>query len=321
VTPPPSRPSGRLRGTAAYLWRRTLHNLPQKLVALLIAVGLWFVATGDRRETVESSFTTQLRILDETRGEGGDRRSVSGLERSVRVTLSGPRQRLASVSGEDINASVDVTGLREGSFQEPISVQVPEGLRLVRYAPSVASGFVDAEVSRTLPVKLSLTDLPERALPSYDVSPRTVQITGAQRVVEDVASVITVPVALTRGASAEARLLVIDAGGRPITDVRVTPATVTVERTDARDLPIRDVAVELPTPPAALEVVSVEIDPPRVRLIGPPEALARVTQIMAGVPYREGRYDARATLRLPDGVRSLDVVTVTLDVRRRGANP
>ncbi|WP_045234374.1 CdaR family protein [Deinococcus pimensis] len=315
-------PARRARGALAYAWRRTLHNLPQKIVALLVAMGLWYVATSDRRETVESSFTTQLRVLDETRGEGGvDRRSVSGLERNVRVTISGPRRRLANVSSDDINASVDVTGVREGPFSEPINVQVPEGLRLVRFAPSVASGFVDAEVTRTLPVRLSLTNLPERALPRFDVSPRSVQVTGAQRVVESVASVITVPVSLARGASAEARLLAIDENGRPVTDVRVSPATVTVERTDPGDLPIKTVPVELPPVPQGFEVVSVEIEPPQARLLGEPGALANVSRVVAGVTYREGRYDARANLRLPNGVRSLDTVTVTLDVRRKGANP
>ena len=310
------------RNSLAYLWRRTLHNLPQKLAALLVAMGVWFIATADRRATVEGSFVTPLRVIDQNaQGPEGTRRTVGGIVRTVRVTLSGPRTQIANLSGDEIEASTDVTTEPEGSFQSRITVRPPEGTRVVRYSPTVASGFIDTEITRTLPVRLSLTDLPERALPRYEVSPRAVQVIGPEQIVESVTSVVTVPVALARGASAEARLLALDENGRPVTEIRVAPATVTVERTDRADLPIKTVPVDLPEPPADLEIVSAELDPPSVRVLGDTATLARINAVPARVPIREGRYTARATLVLPAGARSLDVVTVTLDVRQRGANP
>lgn len=312
---------GRWRGYPRYVWRRTLHNWPQKILALLTALVLWFLATSDRRATVDRSFTAQLRVLgDGAPGGGGGKRSVSDLPQNVRVTLSGPSNDLVALSGDDIEASINVADLPEGSFQVPIRVRAPVGFRVVRYSPTVASGFVDAETTRTLNVQLAVTGLPTRALPRYALTPRTVQVTGPERLVNSVASVTTVPVSLPRGASAEARLLPLNGNGQPVA-VRLNPATVSVERTDQSDLPIKVLGVQLADAPAEFEVVSAEISPPSVRVLADPATLAGLSAVTARVPYREGTYSAQANLQLPGGARSLDAVTVTLDVRRARANP
>lgn len=304
------------------VWRRTLHNLPQKALAALLAGGLWFVATGERRETTERSFNVRVQQVDDTStNPAGERRSVSLARPTVRVTLSGPRTTLQGLSGDELDATVTVTNQPEGDFQVPVRVRVPEGLRLVGVDPGTVSGFIDTEITRTLPINLAATNLPERALPDYELTPNTVRVTGPQDRAEAIARVFTVPVSLARGASAEVRLVALDANGRPVTDVRLDPATVTVERTDRVDLPLRTLRVTLPPPPAALELISAELDPPSVRVIADPATLSRLANVVARVPYREGRYSAVARLQLPAGVRSLDTVTVTLDVRKRGANP
>lgn len=304
-------------------WRRTLHNWVQKLLAVLAALGLWFVATGDRRDTIERSFTTGLQLVDDTAANPqSERRSVTGIDqRTVRVTLRGPRNQLQNLGGEEIEATVNVTGQNEGDFQVPVRVRAPSGYQVVRYDPTTVSGFIDTEITRTLSVQLATTNLPQRALPVYELTPRTVQVTGARRTVREVASVTTVPVSLPRGASAEVRLIALGGDGQPITDVRLGPATVNVARTDTADLPIKSVEVELPDPPANLEVVSAELSTPRVRVLGDQPTLVNLSSVSARVPYREGQYSARANLQLPPGARSLDVVTVTLNVRRRATNP
>lgn len=312
----------RVRDFLAYAWRRTLHNLPQKLLALLAAGGLWFVATGERRANVDRSFTVPLRVFDDTANSPqSERRSASGLPDDVRVTLGGPRNALLSLSGDEIEASVNLTGVPEGPFQQPIRVRPPSGFQVVRFTPTVASGFLDTEITRTLGVTLATANLPARALPRFEVTPRTVQVTGAQRIVRGVSTVTTVPVSLPPGAVAEVRLLALDASGRPVTDVRLNPATVNVQRTDSGDLPIKTVPVELPDPPANLDVVEAEINPPQVRVLADQATLAKLSGVTARVPYRVGRYSARANLQLPAGARSLDVVTVTLNVRAKNAAP
>ncbi|PYE55690.1 CdaR family protein [Deinococcus yavapaiensis] len=310
------------RSWLAYATRRTLHNLPQKLAALGVAVALWFGATADRREIVERSFTTQLQIVDDTPTTlGSERRSVTVPSRTVRVTLSGPNSTLRNLDPTAIDSTINVTNAGEGDFQATIRVRAPDDLRVVRFSPTVASGFIDTTITRTLPVRLSVTTPPDRALPTYGVTPNAVQVTGPQRVAESVANVYTVPLSLARGTTIEARLVALDASGRPITNLRLNPATVSVTRTDESDLPIKTLSVTLADSPREFEVVSAEVDPPSVRVLADDATLARLTRVVARVQYREGQYTTRANLALPTGARSLDMVTVTLDVRRRGANP
>ena len=305
----------KLRTYPDYLWRRLLHNLPQKALALLAAVGIWLLATQDRRASVERTFDVSLAVTDGT--PGVQRRGVSGLPRTVRVTLQGQRSLVQPLEPADVRASVDVTGVPQGNFQETVHVAAPDGVRVARLSPTSVSGFLDAESTRTLPVSVTATDLPQNAIPRYEVTPQAVRVSGAKRSVDTVSRVITAPVALEAGRSREARLIAVTASGAPVTDARTDPTTVTVRRLDSGELPVKIVRVVLPDPPATLQVVASDIEPASVRLVSNTETLARLREATAKVPYQVGKYSVRAGLELPDGVRSLDSVVVTLEVRRK----
>lgn len=298
-----------------YWWRRLMHNLPQKLLALLAAVGVWYLATEGRRTLVERTFDVPLSVTDAT--PGVQRRAPSNLPRTVRVTVQGPSASVRPLNPEDLRASVDVTGVAEGNFTERVRVTVPGGVQVTRYSPQSVSGFLDAEATRTVPVTLSVTGLPANAIPRYDVTPESVRVSGPKLSVDAVARVVSTPVSLDPGQSREAHLIAVNAGGSPVQDVRTDPTSVTVTRRDSGSLPVKSVRVVLPTPPTNLEVVASDIEPATVRLISSPDLLARLREVSARVPYQVGKYSVRASLDLPDGVRSLDVVVVTLEVRRK----
>ncbi|ADV66307.1 CdaR family protein [Deinococcus maricopensis] len=298
------------------LLTRTTHNGGAKFLALLAATAVWFVATADRRAITERSLNVPLVVRDETTGAG--RRGVSGLAtQTIRVTVSGPRTRLTSLPDDAVRASIDVTGAAEGTFTRTVRVTAPDDVRINRYAPESVSGFVDAEITRTMPVSLAVSGGTGNALPRYTLTPSSVQVRGPQRNVEEVRRVITLPITVAPGADTEARLLALDANDRPVTDLRLIPASVTVSRVDTGTLPVRTARVTLPDPPATLTVASATVTPTSVRLVGPPGVLADLTEVPARLTYAPGRNRVRANLTLPDGVRALDTVTVTLDVRRK----
>lgn len=298
----------------AHFWRRSLHNLPLKIAALVVAVGVWFIATGDRRATTERSFDVPLTVVDNN--ASGQKRGVSGLPANIQVTLSGPRTRLQAITAPEVLATVNTTRVPEGNFQQAVQIRPPEGSSVARYQPTSVSGFVDAETTRTLPVQLATTQPPENAVPSYRLTPESVRVRGPQRSVETVSQVITVPVTLAQGARSEARLIALNERGRAVTDVRIDPVTVTVVRTDAGAQIVKTIPVRLPAAPAGLRIASAALAPSRVRVVGTPAQLAPLSGVVAVVPIRAGKYSARATLQLPEGVQSVESVTATLDVRR-----
>lgn len=303
-----------------YAWRRVLHNLPAKLLALAVAITLWLVATADRRANVEQGYDVPVTVSDTTGERGTGTRVVSGLSPStIRVFLSGRPERLRELRGENIEALVDVTDVPEGSFNRPVRVRPPSGTSLIRQTPERVQGFLDTQLTRTLPVSLSVATPPEDSLPRYAVTPTTAAVSGPGRVVATVARLVNSPVSLGPGEEREASLIALDAGGQAVEGVTTRPDTVTVRRLDTGEVPVKAVPVVLNDPPAGLRVTSASVQPGNVRLVAAPDLLARLREVQGTVTYREGTYTAPVTLRLPAGAQALEPVSVRLTVERRAA--
>lgn len=299
------------------LWRRLLHNLPAKVLSFTVAVVLWLVATADRRANVEQSYDVPVMVSDTTGGRGVGTRTVSDLSpATIRVTLEGRPERLRELRGENIEAVVDVTGVPEGSFTRPVTVQAPTGTTLRGLRPERVQGFVDTVLTRTLPVTLSVATPPETSVPRYTVTPSEAAVSGASRVVGTVERLVSSPVSLPAGGERETPLLALNARGEAVEGVTVNPKTVTVRRVDTGELPIKSLPVVLEEPPPGLRVTAVSVQPSRVRLVAAPELLARLREVPGTVSYREGTYTAPVTLRLPAGAQALEEVSARLTVER-----
>nr|WP_189007294.1 CdaR family protein [Deinococcus malanensis] len=296
-----------------YITTRALHNLPQKLLAMLISVALWLVATADRRVNVEQGYDVPVTVRDTTGGRGT--RATSALNpATVRVTLSGRPERLRQLNAKNIEATVDVTGVPEGSFTRPVQISAPTETTLTRQDPDKVQGFVDTQLTRTLPVTLGVATPAESSLPRYTVSPAEASVSGPGRVVGTVSQVVTSPSVIPAGAERELPLIALDAQGRPVQGLMMQPSTVTVRRLDTGDLPVKSLPVMLDPPPAGLKVTSSSVQPSNVRLVAAPELLSRLREVAGSVTYRPGTYTAPVTLRLPAGAQALEEVTVRLTV-------
>ncbi|OOV14260.1 CdaR family protein [Deinococcus sp. LM3] len=304
-----------------YTWGRATHNLGLKLLALGVSVTLWFVATGDRRANVEQGFDVPVTVRDTT-GNGQEKRATSNLSpSSVRVTLRGRPERLRELQPENIEAVVDVTGVPEGSFTQPVTVTAPTGTEVQRQSPARVQGFVDTQVTRTLPVTLSVASPPEASVPRYVVLPAEAGVSGPGQVVSRVARLVTSPAALAAGAEREVPLVALDEAGLPVEGVKANPSTVTVRRLDTGELPVKTVRVVLNDPPATLRVTSVSVQPSTVRVVAAPELLGRLREVSGAVTYRVGTYTAPVTLAIPAGAQTLETVSVRLTVERVSAAP
>ena len=299
----------------AYLWRRGVHNLPQKLAALVVAALVWLVATSDRRATIEQGFDVPLEVRDTSSGTA--KRAVSDLPARVRVTLRGQRSRLQGLAADKIEASVDTTGAKEGSFTLPVEVRAPDGTTTLRVLPGRVQGFVDSQQSRSLAVELSVPPTPPGTSPRYTLDPASVMVSGPSRLVGTVARVVTVPLRLGAGSEGAARMVALTAQGEAVGGVLLRPDSVTLRRSDVEVVPIRSVPVVLPTPPARLNVIVSSVQPTSVRVIGPAELIGKLESVTAILPYRAGSYRLVPTFRLPPGVQLLDRVTVNLSVVER----
>ncbi|MRR53700.1 MAG: YbbR-like domain-containing protein [Deltaproteobacteria bacterium] len=123
-------------------WRMLVNNLSLKLLALLLAIALWLLATGAKDSERDISIPLALRNLPAGLSVAGT------LPDTVEVTVSGPRIRLLGLRTEELSLSLDLRNLREGTVTfsgMEKRLRIPPGITVMRIYPAV----VDVTLVRT----------------------------------------------------------------------------------------------------------------------------------------------------------------------------
>lgn len=167
-----------------------------RLVALVIALILWFVLSFERRETrserlVQASITYMR----------GDEMVILDPRQTVDVTLSGPRESINRVNPFDVSVQVDLRQAEPGTHEVNLSsenVSLPQGLRVDRLQPSSVEVTVDRLVRRELPVEPDVRGEPAAGATrgEVEVVPPVVTVTGPQSQLENLNSLKTAVVSL-----------------------------------------------------------------------------------------------------------------------------
>ncbi|GEM48916.1 hypothetical protein DC3_45510 [Deinococcus cellulosilyticus NBRC 106333 = KACC 11606] len=295
--------------------RLITHKLPQKIISLVLAVVIYFIATADQRSTSERSFEVPVQVIDAS--PNASQRDVSDIPKTIRVTLSGPINRLETLEADRIEANLDVSNLPAGRFQSRLEVIEPTGTRMVSYTPQVISGLIDRVISVRFPVKTTHLNVSDDEIFRFTTNPDRVQVTGPQNRVESVANVITQPVAYQENNVRQVTVVALDAQGHEVQDVKLTPRSVQVARVDVGTLPVKTVPVRLAPVNDRFQVLSASFSPKTIRVLSTPENLSKIDSVQATVTLKEGTYVTPARLTLPDGYTALDRVNVTLSVKAK----
>lgn len=296
--------------------KRLQNNGWIKVLCVLVAAIFWYIMTEERRANIETGFDVPVTVQDSTIGD--TRRAVGNLTpASVRVVLQGKPHRIRGLNPNAIEAVVDVTGLPEGSFTRKVNIVPPVETKLIGVNPVRVQGFVDTEQTRTLPVNVSVVAPEDNSIPRYTLVPQLAKVSGPSLLVQRVQQLSTSPDPLGVGKQREAKLLAIDHKGEAVDGVRIKPSSVMLSRIDTGPLPITTLKVILHDPPSALDVKQVNVQPSKIRVLGTPQALGTLREVVGTVTYRVGKYDEQVRLRLPAGAHSLDTVVASLEIEER----
>ncbi|MHC1697435.1 MAG: CdaR family protein [Geobacteraceae bacterium] len=115
-------------------WRMLVNNLSLKLLALLLAVSLWLLATGAKDSERDFSIPLTLRNLP------AGLAVADPLPETVEVTVSGPKIRLLGLRAEAMSLALDLRNLREGTVTfsgMEKRLRIPPGITVMRLYPSV----------------------------------------------------------------------------------------------------------------------------------------------------------------------------------------
>jgi YbbR domain-containing protein len=161
-------------GRVVRRWLREflLEDWGLKLLALVITLVLWFAVTGQRAPSTLQLRGVALEYLRPAELEIGN----EPLD-EVDITLEGGKSRLEEINARNLVARVDISQLRPGErilrlSRENVSMDLPEGVRIVRIEPQSVALKVERSVERELEVEARLEGTPAEG---YEV--RGVQIT------------------------------------------------------------------------------------------------------------------------------------------------
>lgn len=211
-------------------WKR---DVGMRLLALALAVALWFVASEDLRT---EPVTMEERVLPATvRLVGVGKELVPFQEvAQVEVRLRGPSNVPIP---QDLEAYIDMRGKKAGQYRLAVHVSVPSRFSVLAVKPEHVAVRLEPKTTRHFPVTAAVVGLPAGiGVMVGQPEPAEVTVSGAKSDVERVARVYALIAYDTPENPAPATVRVVDASGRDIADLIVEPAQVLVGL-DTKSLP------------------------------------------------------------------------------------
>jgi hypothetical protein len=178
--------------------RSPFRNLGLKIVALLIALLVWFVLSGRTRERIsERSYRIALSIVNVPP------RTIiaSPLPSAVDVRVRGPFTALRQVGPDKLEAVVDLQGASLGRKVyrlAPEDINVPPEIEVIAISPGELNIVLDGIADRVLPIAADLTGSPAPgyAVDDATVEPHVARVEGPSTILGKMRSITTDPVSL-----------------------------------------------------------------------------------------------------------------------------
>lgn len=128
------------------------HNLLQKLVAIFVAIILWFVVMNEQNPLVESTVKIPLTIVNRP-----ENYHISENYDSVNVKIRGQRSAFISLPKDEFSAVANLAEFSEGLNKIPVKVMLPAGFELLETTPDKVDFNIEALGERKVPVEILTT--------------------------------------------------------------------------------------------------------------------------------------------------------------------
>lgn len=303
-------------------------NWLYKIVALILAALLWFYVQAEQHGTQVVSVP-----LDVVGIEAGMVVEPE-IPRVVEVQVRASKTKLTTLSGRDLKAQVDLTGVKPGKFSPEIQVSGPSGVEVLAVVPSILDLTVDVLENKTVPVMIEYTGTMPRGykLGEVRLEPNTILISGPRSRVRSIErSVVEVPLGEKESRVLNLPVKVIERTTKTGEDqsLRISPKLVQVNIAVAEDIQNKTVNVEVQTvgsPPKGYKLVKTTVEPSTVILSGIEDVLkpvAAINTIPINLSQAAATFTQEAALKLPEGAKGANVssVKVTLVIEEESKPP
>ena len=175
--------SRRLRGS----------NIGLRVLAVVLAIGLWIFVNSAERGSVEQ---LTVPVSYSTLPQGMV--IVNHPATSVKVEVTGPRSLLSLLDPERLTLKIDLRSIAAGQSEfkiYPSMFNVGRNTAVTSISPDSLSLDIDSLVTRDVPVHLAVENrvAPGYTISSVDIAPSSVTVVGPSRYVAPLTSVNTEP--------------------------------------------------------------------------------------------------------------------------------
>lgn len=298
-------------------------NIPIKILAILIAIGLWVyvVNVGTQIGTVSAKIPVQIYNIS-------DSLALSNQIPDIQIKVKAPQGVFQSLSAKDFTAFIDAAGLQTGT--QNLDVRVVSdvaGVQILEKSPNTVEVTLSKKSSEQFPVNLQTTGkLADGFGTSGDatITPSSVTVAGAKDNIDKVAKVVAL-VTLS-GEQTEvtqsARLKALDKDGKEINNLGFSPDAVSVKIPVERQNDTKTVGIKVNitgTPPSGFSIGNISTDRASVTISGKSSALSNIQFLETegiSVASKTQTFTRTVTLVAPEGVQIQDTssVGVTIEI-------
>jgi len=291
-------------------------NLPYKLVALFLALILWFNAWDQQNPVVEEVFNIPL----EVRNLPSQLVAVK-VPGNIQIRVEGRRNVMEEITSRNFQAYVDMNGAELGEHEAEVEVSAPPGVYVVSVTPSKVTLSVDERAKVQLPVEVEIEGSPAAGYKYLNptVEPAEVIVSGPKSILK---SVENAHVVVDIGGAKEniVRILPVVVRGDSLDDkyqIMVSPSMAKVFIPVVREGLEKRVPVEVILTGAPAEGCTVErvvVQPQEIRIFGHGDVLKNISRLSTypvNISGKDSGFTTSAGIIIP---ASVDAETVAVDV-------
>ena len=301
-------------------------NLPEKCLALVVAIGCWIFVMNDQNPQIENTYTVPISITNAPEGY-----QISKDVENVKMRVRAPRSLFSNIDETNFKAYVDLNGVDSGMQELQIQTGLPSGFELVSLGPTKITLNVDKIEQKQVPVRLNLSGIPGdgKVVASVDQSLQDITVEGPVSILNQVtAAVGYIGVnGNTENFSVTVPLIAVNDKDKEIEGIHLLPKTVDVSIILARGLNTKVIDIK-PTLMSDLPndyiLKSVRVEPEKIEVSGNIDIIGNMTYLSTeNISLAEMSAPTKKTVKLviPDGVTaSVQEAVVTVEITKKDGN-
>jgi YbbR domain-containing protein len=294
-------------------------NVGYKVLALFLALFLWYYVSGQRDPVIDRTFTCSI----ETRALSSQLVLSSPLLSKVHVQVHGVKSIVGSLNDQDVHAYVDLSDQNAGISQVQVKTNVPLGIDIAGIDPQTVKVDLDYWGEKKVPVRLELQGSPASGFMAQTpvINPAEVSVRGPSKLISQIDSVQAL---LSINGSSNTINQQVPVQIIKVKDekISVQPSSVAVQVPIVATGAVKTVAVTVDvtgTPANNLVVNGTHIDPASIQITGRADLINSLTTVHTktiDVSGANGQIIKDVALVLPKGVDVVGVnnVHVIIDI-------